>query len=165
MDKKLSFCQAMEYGKSLSYIKWDYDGRLFAIELKGDKDDEGIKVFNSQGDLVQEKKTKTEKLYNCCWRPRRLPLLDFYKEEIDIKKNIAELKKKFEEEDAQFLNVFEKSQRAEKIKIDEKFNKIIKKRHEKYGKAPEEKPKKQEHKFWIEEIIKTETSTIDEGEF
>ena len=49
----------MELGKGVSKICWDDGGRLFFVELTNAKDKEGIRIFNSEGNMVYQVKDES----------------------------------------------------------------------------------------------------------
>jgi hypothetical protein len=151
---KMSHCRALDFGSSLSDLKWDKDGRLCIIEQNGGKEKEGFQIINCLGDNVFDE--KDPKLNQVIWRPRHKPLIEEYEEEKQIEKDFEKIVKTYEGEDFEFLSVHEKKKRAEDKAVFDKFTDIMKKRVEKYendkDKKEEKVMKKVNHEFWIEEI-------------
>lgn len=161
-DNQINFCKNMEFGSGVEAIKWDEGGRLFVVELTKKKDNEGMKIFDCEGNLVYDLKDKS--LLTSVWRPRHMPILDKNVEKENIKNNFAEISKLYDEEDSEFLSVIEKEKRAVEKATRERFMSAINKGKNKWITDAEERNKitnkekenKVQHEFWIEEILKTE---------
>ncbi len=52
---KLNFSKSFEFTNNLESVKWDQGGRLFMVELRR-KQQEGIKFFDSEGNLIYDYK-------------------------------------------------------------------------------------------------------------
>lgn len=157
-DNKINFCKNLDFGASVENIKWDQGGRLISIENTKKKECEGLKILDSEGNLVYDHKDKL--LNGIAWRPRHIPLVDKNIEYPDITKNLKEISKLYDEEDSEFLSEIDKIKRSEEKRRKEKLMDIIKKRQNIYNSNVKEIKKEEEKKiayeFWIEEILKSD---------
>ena len=99
-----------------------------------------------------------------------------------IEANMTQVKKQYDEEDAEFLSEIDKAKRLEDKKRREKFMSVADKRRKAWEEEAkkrnellkeekkieiihEDNDKKVEHEFWIEEIMKTEEFLQEAGSF
>ena len=179
-DNQINFCQNMEFGLGVEKIEWDEGGRLFLVQMTRKKDNDGLRILDSQGNLVIDHKDPT--LTGAFWRPRHIPILDKNEEYEKIEANMTQVKKQYDEEDAEFLSEIDKAKRLEDKKRREKFMSVADKRRKAWEEEAkkrnellkeekkieiihEDNDKKVEHEFWIEEIMKTEEFLQEAGSF
>lgn len=166
-DNSLNYCRTFEFTGSLENVKWDHSGRLFEVELSRKKDNEGLRFFDCEGNLVYDYADNTA--LNAVWRIRHIPILDRASEEEDINKNIKSVFKTYDEEDAEFLSEIDKVNRTQAKMMKNAFMSVIMKRRKAWEENSEEREKMHkvtppvylEHEFYIEEILKTEEITIE----
>ena len=144
------------------------------------KDNDGLRIVDCQGNTVLDYKDKN--LTGTSWRPRHIPILDKNEEYEKISSNMTQVKKQYDEEDAEFLSEIDKIKRLEEKRRREKFMKVAERRRKVWNEEEkkrqeldkEEKKienihdaneKKVEHEFWIEEIMKTEEFLQEAGSF
>ena len=179
-DNQINFCKNMEFGQGVEKIEWDQGGRLFVVEMTKKKDNDGLRIVDCQGNTVLDYKDKN--LTGTSWRPRHIPILDKNEEYEKISSNMTQVKKQYDEEDAEFLSEIDKIKRLEEKRRREKFMKVAERRRKVWNEEEkkrqeldkEEKKienihdaneKKVEHEFWIEEIMKTEEFLQEAGSF
>jgi uncharacterized protein with WD repeat len=136
-DGSINYCRTFEFTNNTESIRWDPDGRLFMVQMNR-RNAEGCKFYDTEGNLIYD--LKDPGIVNSYWRPRHHPMLDKIEED-EIRKNMKNLSKVYEEEDSEFLSAIEKLRRAEKKKAKELFMGYVDKRRQLWEERREEREK------------------------